>query len=506
MISLKKVSRFALILSSILFFDTVSSYAVPKKMVFGGKNGWNDFQKMSGLTTGVGRFGYESLQLVTSTQCTDDETDLLLTFDGQDVRDSTGHYEVVSNNLLRTDGAARGKGAALSRGIDKGVSLKGDKGSLFGTSGMAGSFTIEFWLAPSLAENGETVFSWRSSLNASGYSKYQMISASFFANHLQWKFNNIFLGFDDSEVVLDGLSTVVPRKWSRHTLSFDQETGALEYCVDGRTEAIKFITKTQHENGTVCEPNLGVAAKIDICPQYAGKIDNFRIDRSAGKTSSECAIGVTGNEKFKADGGFFMTKPILVSHSAEMDEISAEMSVPPQTEVKFYVRSGDNCYEWNDKYPEWKEVVPGEKISDVSGLYFQIAAELLPDGGGEHTPAVSEMTLAYTEQDDPLPPFSVEAIPGDGCVTLSWSNSVDDTAGGYYVYYGNRPGEYLGVVASEGASPIKVGNRNSMTLSGLRNGTIYYFAVSAYSKLDPRICGEVSKEVFARPSARLSIR
>ena len=78
---------------------------------------------------------------------------------------------------------------------------------------------------------------------------------------------------------------------------------------------------------------------------------------------------------------------------------------------------------------------------------------------------------------------------------------MDDTAGGYYVYYGNKSGEYLGSIALQGPSPIKVGNTTSLTLTGLKNGTIYYFAVSAYSRIDDRINGLLSQEVYARPSA-----
>ena len=93
-------------------------------------------------------------------------------------------------------------------------------------------------------------------------------------------------------------------------------------------------------------------------------------------------------------------------------------------------------------------------------------------------------------------------LKGDGQVTLSWSYSVDDSAGGYYIYYGNRPGEYLGRAAVQGASPVNVGNVTSATLTGLKNGVIYYFAVAAYSKLDERICGALSKEVYARPERK----
>ncbi len=485
-----------------VFVAATSLFSASKTMIFGGANGWRNIEEQSGITYSTGKFGYDAVQLVTSTQETNDSTDLLLTFDNSEIRDSTGHYEIVSNSLSNTPDAVKGRGAAMSRGTTHGLSLRGNDRALFGQTGVVGSFTIEFWLNPSIAESGETVLSWRSSLNNKGYSQYQMISASFFNNHLQWKFTNIFTEYKDSEIVLNGLTNIIPRKWSRHTLTFDEESGLIEYCVDGRTEALRYITKTEHENGTVCYPVLGVKAKLDICPEYAGKIDNFRIDRNANLKDSK-SLYATGNEKYKIDGGKLKTNPVMISHSAVLNSIEASTAVPAQTEVRFYVRSGDNCYGWNENFPAWKEVVPGEKITGVSGLYFQLAVELFPDGGGNKTPSVSEVKLNYTEQDDPLPPFSITATPGNGCVTLAWSHSVDDSAGGYKVYYGNRPGEYFGSVAIEGSSPINVGNTTAITLNGLKNGTIYYFAVSAYSKIDNRINGSLSKEVFARPSVRL---
>ena len=71
--------------------------------------------------------------------------------------------------------------------------------------------------------------------------------------------------------------------------------------------------------------------------------------------------------------------------------------------------------------------------------------------------------------------------------------------GGYKVYYGQKPGEYLGSIAVEGVSPIDVGNRSSIRIHGLVNGRIYYFAVSSYTENEPKIEGTLSKEVSARP-------
>ncbi|MBO6219229.1 MAG: fibronectin type III domain-containing protein [Treponema sp.] len=480
-------------------------FATPKTLILGGENGWSEISELKGVVVGQknGQFGYDAIELSTKTTNSDSATDLLLTFDDENFRDETGHYSVSANNMIFSADSVKGEGAAMSRGNKKGLSLSGNQNALFGKSGFVGSFTIEFWLCPSLAENGEMVLSWRSSLNDDVRSEYQMISASFYKNHLEWTFNNIFVGYRAKEIHLSGFNTVVPKKWARHTVTFDEESGLLEYLVDGRTESLVFVTKNGHENGTVCYPVLGVKAGIELCPDYVGKIDNMRISHLPA-SAERSNIFLSGNEKYKINGGKFMTKPILVSQAAVIEQIDTLMNVPAQTDIRFYIRSGDNCYGWNDSYPEWKEIVPGEQISGVKGLYFQLSAEFLPDGAGRRSPRLSEIAVKYDEQNEPLPPFAIEAQAGDGTVTLTWSYSVDDNAGGYYVYYGNRSGEYLGRTAIEGASPVRVGNTTSVTLTGLENGRIYYFAVSAYSKVDGRINGSLSKEVFARPSSRLS--
>ena len=202
-------------------------------------------------------------------------------------------------------------------------------------------------------------------------------------------------------------------------------------------------------------------------------------------------------------GGRFETQPIRVSTGSSLNSLNAEMSIPSQTGICFFVRSGENCYGWTDSFPEWIPVESGENLSGITGLYFQVACDLYPDGNGEKTPSVTSIQLDFSEIPLPLPPFAVKALAKNGSVTLNWTYSVDDTAGGYYIYYGNRPGEYLGRVAIEGESPVKVENTTTYTLTGLENGTIYYFAVAAWSSIDDRIIGPLSREVFARPLDRL---
>ena len=246
---------------------------------------------------------------------------------------------------------------------------------------------------------------------------------------------------------------------------------------------------------------MGEPAPISIAPAYTGCVDDFRILSKVTDSSQPQNLNY---DKYKIDGGRFESMPIMVTPGSVMDSLQITDNQPPQTEVRYYVRAGDNFYNWNDPKlaPKWVRVKSGQQIKGVRGRYFQIAADLFPDGAGRHTPSVTEIKINYTQVPPPTAPFRVKATPGDGMVDLTWSYSVDENAGGYYIFYGNRPGEYLGTDADQGPSPIKVDNITSFRLTGLRNGAIYYFAVSTYSKDEEQISGNLSNEADARPGRR----
>lgn len=480
-----------------------------KEVVLGGKEGWTEFALSKNVTTGTGRFGYPCIELAPNSFVADQQTDLLIDFENLKNPVSDGNYKIKRNNLKATNQTKLEKYAGLSRGPG-GLSISGEAGTFFGTEGLPGSFSLEFWLCPSVAENGETVFKWESSKKVGGRLVYQVLNAAFNKGHLEWTLSNLF---DDDvnpnkshDLVLKGTSTLVPDTWSSHTLSYNAENGLVEYIVNGITEALVYHTSNGREDGQVSLLQLGTPSEVVFCPDYTGKIDDIRIVRrpySVQDFQSPENAGIVGHVQYVPKGGSFITKPIMVSTGSKLNSLEAEMNLPSQTAVLFFVRSGENYYNWTDDYPEWKPVENGRQIEGVTGLYFQVAAELYPDGNGEHTPSITSIKLDYYELPEPIPPFVVNAVAGNGTVTVSWNYSVDDTAGGYYLYYGTRPGEYLGRMAVEGESPVNVGNTTSFTLTGLENGQIYYFAVAAWSAYDDRVVGKLSKEVFARPLARL---
>lgn len=494
----------------VLFAGNLS--AEEKTIVLGGTEGWPQFSSSEGITFGKGRFGYTSVQLATNSRKAGDSTDLLLDFENNSVIDKTGGYTAVTNNLVLIDNAVMGHGAALSRGRSKGLVLKGKPGTVFGTEGNPGSFAIEFWLKPSVAENGEIIFMWNSSRIVKDFVLQQLIMASFANSHIEWNFRNVFDGYTDNsgEIILTSYSTVIPDKWSHHVLMFNEETGLLEYKINGQTEDLKYLTETGHERGTIFQPVLGLAENIQIAPKFTGSVDDFRILRTVPSSTKQSvknqdSLSVLSEQKydkFRVTGGRLETQPILTVPGAEIKNIRVISSVPSQTEIRYYIRTGDNFFDWTDTNPEWKEIKPDQNLENITGRFFQLACELYPDGDGHTSPSISEIKINYFEPPLPLAPAFVKAVPGDGCVELSWSYSIDDTTGGYYVYYGSRPGEYLGVEAVNGVSPLNVGNTSSVKITGLKNGAIYYFAVATYSKHDRRIVGNFSDEVFARPTGR----
>lgn len=489
-------------LSSIAYLQ-----AEPKIITLGGSTGWTDIKNESGVSRGVGRFGYTSIELAKNIRKNNEQTDLLIDFDDiEKLADLTKNYDIIDNRFMKASKPYMGKGTGLTRGSG-GLILHGKPESLFGKSGYLGSFTIEFWLRPSIAENGEIVFSWRSSRNVDDYPMYQMISAGFFGNHLEWDFTNLFAGYtqDKGEITLRSYRTIIPNKWSFYQITFDESTGLLEFKIDGQTEALKYITNTGKQSGSICSPLMGVSADIEICPQFTGQIDDFRILRCYAENvpKDEIVDSFYGYEMYPIQAGRFESKPLAVCEGSVLNCLDAIYSMPQETDIRFFVRAGDNYFPWTEQEPKWQVVKPGQKLSGLVGKYFQVAVELYTDGSKVKTPSVTEITLTYEEQKPPAPPFSIIAKAGNKEVTLSWSYAADNTTGGYYVYYGTRPGEYLGRTAVEGVSPIDVALATNVTLTGLENGKIYYFAVSGYSKVDSSINGALSAEVWARPHQEL---
>ena len=82
-------------------------------------------------------------------------------------------------------------------------------------------------------------------------------------------------------------------------------------------------------------------------------------------------------------------------------------------------------------------------------------------------------------------------------ITLAWDANTEPNLAGYMVYYDTdgSGAPYDGDDAVEGESPIDVGDLTEFTLSGLSDGQVYFFAVTAYN--DENLESGYSNEVDA---------
>ncbi len=483
----------------LIFLLTSLVLAEEKELILGGDSGWNTFSTSNNISfTDSGRYGKQALQISTASESLTGSTDLLLHFEQDNAMyDATGNYSIISTDLSRTSQTIMGNYAGIAKGSLQGLELEGNTNSIFGKEGLTGSFTISFWLNPSLAENGETIFVWDSSRNVNNVPVFQLISVMFFQNRLEWNFTNIFSNYTDfKDIILKSANLVIPDTWSHHALSYNDNTGLIEYRVDGRLEDLTYATETGRASREVYSAILGTTAPITLCSNYTGRIDDFAIK----KTFEESGIE---KNMYAADGAYFETQPIgPFPYGSSVLNIEAISDIPTQTDIQYFVRAGDNFYEWTNNFPAWTAVSPNQNINNVQGRYFQVAANLFTDGNGEFTPTLTEIRLQYDEAEPPLPPFKVFAESGDGYVDLSWIPAAGMNPDGYIVYYGNAPGEYLGEGSIQGDSPIDVGQNDSFRISGLKNGKAYYFSISSYNYMPGKTEGVLSTEVYARPLKR----
>jgi len=463
-------------------------------------------------------------------------------------RDRLNNYRLsVSGELQSVDRrfARGGSGAALFNGAMNApntgplVIQPQSRNALFSPGNHLGDFSFEFWLYPLNMENGEEILLWTSSRRIPGQQafgtlaarggmgdvSFQRITGEVSRNRLQWSFVNFFVspdGVSSINLNFTGNTPIVPRTWSHHLIRFDSDTGMLEYLVNGRTEAIVYATSSGREGGTVYTPIIGEGGSFILGRSYTGIMDEFNIhnafiDRfsfqkyapSGGRIETgaiDLGIGNRGVLRVDASGGRASRHS---SRTINEFRENGRFRFPDDSEMHFFIRSSNNPFLWNDN--DWVSFIPGADIPvRTSGRYVQIAVEFFPSADGETSPYLEQLSIVFLPSEPPMAPRGLTAMAADGGVYLRWRSSPSQNTAGYIVYYGTESGVYFGRSALLGPSPIRIGDRNSIFIEGLRNGTLYFFSVAAYKHKDSAglsgyQIGDFSREVTARPLAGLPL-
>jgi hypothetical protein len=437
----------------------------------------------------------ESVRIASARYSPGPATDLLLHFD-DGFTDAAGHYSVRSLGSAVSELSRIGSGAASFADGDEEIRLIPRSGAFFAPGSASGDFSIEFWLYVTNLGADEPILSWSGARLLDGSPVGQYLTVEKRAQRLHWDLENLFLPADRSRISVrvSGRRQLIPRRWQHHLLRFDSRTGLLEYRVDGVPEDIVYATSSGRESGERYLPVVGRAAsdELVIGGGFVGLMDELRITRRAVEEVRlhryDGTIGVVETRTFDfGDSG------------SRLDRIESDARTPGNTDLAFYYRlgSGDSSRVLDEL--DWVPYRLGDPI-DREGRYAQVRVELLADGSWENSPVLRSLSVFYTPDEPPAPPQRVSAQPGNNAVTLRWADVPETDVAGYWVFYGERPGRYFGEDADRGTSPIDVGNVNEVTLSGLENGRLYYFAVAAYDESIAPGTTTLSSEVSARPS------
>jgi hypothetical protein len=519
------------------FFLTGSIYGVGEKTItLGSAASWELMEKRQGIAEVLNVRPHPVLVLsgrlaggtnYGSNEGFDkDSLDLHLSFDeGRPTwfADTQGNYNVFVSPELGSvaDSWSRfGKGAAVFNGKTGGsgyegpLVLKPRPSALFAPGSHVRDFSMEFWLFPKNLENGEQILSWHSSKpdGKGGYIS-QRIQCLALGDKLQWTFGNFFFspgGKNSKPISLSG-SILINRTWSHHLIRYDADLGLLEYLVDGRLEALVYTTSSEREGGDVYTPAIGEDCRLILGGRFSGMMDEFRIfgaclqkpvlsrySGSSGRVETRTMdLGYSYSSVLKIEAFGGRTSNSAGTLRSEYAGNST-LRFPDHAELVFFIRLNSSPYRWNEI--PWIPFVPGTELLELRGRYVQLAVDFYPSGEGETSPYLSELKVTYKAAEPPPPPSLVTATVKDGAVELSWRASPSRDVGGYLIYYGTAKGEYFEI-----KSPIDAGSRTSFLIDGLKNGTLYYFAVAAYGMPINRDYyfvpepGNFSREVAARP-------
>jgi hypothetical protein len=359
-------------------------------------------------------------------------------------------------------------------------------------------FSIEFWLNPARLSEGETIILWTGAITVGKETLQQNILCAVSGRSLFWEISNLFLtpDLEETEFTLQSSRSLIPKRWHHHMLRYNSTTGLLEYLIDGIPEDMAYTTAARTETSEIYYPMIGSAkpSRFVIGRGYTGFIDELRI---TGKFS-EPDLNI-----YSINSGTAVTDIIdLKYYDSRFYRMDTESITEGMTQIYYYYRISNKYFLPDAEYPAWKQFLSNEILPPpVKGRYLQIMTELLPDGTGKVSPSLSGMTIRYDSNLPPLPPAFISAKSEDGRIILSWQPVTDSDIAGYKVYYGEKPGLYFGTESITGISPIDARNNLSIEIDGLKNGKLFYFAVTSYDNAGIPHESVFSREISARPSA-----
>ncbi|MBW5381457.1 fibronectin type III domain-containing protein, partial [Brachyspira hampsonii] len=199
---------------------------------------------------------------------------------------------------------------------------------------------------------------------------------------------------------------------------------------------------------------------------------------------------------YTADGEIISKVMDLGNRNTFIDSINYVGNSTNGSYIDMYYRTSDYYFASEDVNIAWEPLKNYTNImTNTMTRYIQIRAVLKSNVDRNVTPVLNNVSIDYHHPEKPLVPSNLKADVVSGTsVMLSWSGSHENISG-YKIYYGTKSGEYN----EAQYTPIVIENVHEYKIEGLKEGTVYYFTVTAIGGEGGNIESGFSEEVYVRP-------
>ncbi len=469
----------------IILFLHIGLYAQNSVIYIGESDLWSNVQLIN-LSLIEGKRGYLDITNSDNEYQPDKYSDMIFSFNSSTERDKTGNYSIVNSQEYIKSETAFGGAAAFFDGTDP-LLISSEDNAMFTPAEVWSDFSLEFRMLPATLKEGSTIFLWKGLQKKENHLIPQEIRCTISNRKLVWDFENLFLNPDNSieRISLAG-DKMIPGIWSHHMITFNSQTGLLEYKINNIPADNVYTTKSGFESNEFNIPTIGnqQSFPIELGENYSGLIDEFRISKKV--------IENPVLKRYSSTGSMETEIIDLIVPNSELISINSDSSLPQNTAIKYQYAISNNKFDLLNQETIWYNFTPSSLLQK-KGQFIKIKAQLYSEIAKEIAPVLSNFQLIYKKADAPSPPVDLTVQKDGDKIKLSWKKSINPEILGYLIYYGEEPGQYL----SEG-SPIDSGNENSIIINGLENKR-YYFSITSYKSLIPRLESVFSREISISP-------
>ncbi len=448
---------------------------------------------LAGVERVSARDSTEDLRLARLSRRTDARNLLFLDFEQgppQLLRDEASNYRIAESSYIESRDARSGRSSALFNRRENRIVIRSPE-ELWPGTGAVDDFTIEAWIKPIYFARRNLLFRKVGMLDGARrgleiYFESGVLKASF------WN------AFQDADEELHTLTLAARRpaplgQWMHIAISYEAARGRLTLYRNGQEDAALSAANARGVFSLHFHPLD--RSHIFIGETFSGLIDEFRLTpealgapgRSPVRASDYAALetdyvslnsqqrtGVAISEVFEARGDQRTRRGVVRYEAVE----------PPGSALNFFVRHSQTPFdaEAPDNALAWRRLRASDAVLP-SFRYIQWKAEFKADPSGAQSPTLASVRIDYVPHAAPAAPTDLRvatSLSGADRICLDWAKNPERDVherGGYYVYYGVRPGEYLG--------RISVGLENGRRIP-IRAGAFAELPLSAEERFELR--------------------